>query len=92
MEEEQPKFTKEDYEKLDHQTLVEYCIKKDRRIKRIKRTRDERKEKAELYKSEMQNCMARNTRQKKDNNYQERTCALYRKILERFVDLPCESE
>ena len=49
-------------------------------------------EKREEYKAELNRCMEKNRRQKKDNHYQERTCALYRKILERFVDLPCESE
>lgn len=49
-------------------------------------------EERELYKSEMKNMMKRNERQKKDNHYQERTCALYRKILERFVNLPCDDE
>ena len=67
-------------------------------IKAHRKERDQYKKKIqaveqrELYKSEMQNLMKRNERQKKDNHYQERTCALYRKILERFVNLPCESE
>ena len=67
-------------------------------IKAHRKERDQYKKKIEavkvreLYKCEMQNLMKRNERQKKDNHYQERTCALYRKILERFVNLPCESE
>lgn len=67
-------------------------------IKAHRKERDQYKKKIqaveqrELYKSEMKNLMKRNERQKKDNHYQERTCALYRKILERFVNLPCESE
>ena len=67
-------------------------------IKAHRKERDQYKKKIqaveqrELYKSEMKNLMKRDERQKKDNHYQERTCALYRKILERFVDLPCESE
>ena len=67
-------------------------------IKAHRKERDQYKKKIkaveerEMYKSEMINCMNKNKRQKADNHYQERTCALYRKILERFVDLPCESE
>ena len=67
-------------------------------IKAHRKERDQYKKKIkaveerELYKSEMKNLMKRNERQKKDNHYQERTYALYRKILERFVNLPCESE
>ena len=67
-------------------------------IKAHRKERDQYKKKIqaveqrELYKSEMKNLMKRNERQKKDNHYQERTCALYRKILERFVNIPCESE
>lgn len=76
-----PKFTKEDYDKLDHATLVEYNIKKDKRIKRLKKTRDSRKAEAELYKSEMQRCMKRNERQKKDNNQQTEMVRLYKKLL-----------
>lgn len=63
-------------------------------IKAHRKERDQYKKKIqaveqrELYKSEMKNMMKRNERQKKDNHYQERTCALYRKILERFVELP----
>ena len=63
-------------------------------IKAHRKERDQYKKKIqaveqrELYKSEMKNLMKRNERQKKDNHYQERTCALYRKILERFVELP----
>ena len=65
-------------------------------IKAHRKERDQYKKKIqaveqrELYKSEMKNLMKRNERQKKDNHYQERTCALYRKILERFVELPNE--
>lgn len=67
-------------------------------IKAHRKERDQYKKKIqaveqrELYKSEMKNLMKRNERQKKDNHYQERTCALYRKILERFVNLPCDDE
>ena len=67
-------------------------------IKAHRKERDQYKKKIqaveerELYKSEMKNMMKRNERQKKDNHYQERTCALYRKILERFVNLPCDDE
>jgi hypothetical protein len=63
-------------------------------IKAHRKERDQYKKKIqaveqrELYKAEMKNLMKRNERQKKDNHYQERTCALYRKILERFVELP----
>jgi len=63
-------------------------------IKAHRKERDQYKKKIkaveerEMYKSEMINCMNKNKRQKADNHYQERTCALYRKILERFVDLP----
>jgi hypothetical protein len=65
-------------------------------IKAHRKERDQYKKKIqaveqrELYKAEMKNLMKRNERQKKDNHYQERTCALYRKILERFVELPNE--
>ena len=67
-------------------------------IKAHRKERDQYKKKIkaveerELYKSEMKNLMKRNERQKKDNHYQERTCALYRKILERFVNLPWDDE
>jgi hypothetical protein len=67
-------------------------------IKAHRKERDQYKKKIkaveerELYKSEMKNLMKRNERQKKDNHYQERTWALYRKILERFVDLPWDDE
>jgi hypothetical protein len=67
-------------------------------IKAHRKERDQYKKKIqaveqrELYKAEMKNLMKRNERQKKDNHYQERTCALYRKILERFVDLPWDDE
>ena len=65
-------------------------------IKAHRKERDQYKKKIkaveerEMYKSEMINCMNKNKRQKADNHYQERTCALYRKILERFVELPNE--
>lgn len=67
-------------------------------IKAHRKERDQYKKKIqaveqrELYKSEMKNLMKRNERQKKDNHYKERTCALYRKILERFVNLPNEEK
>jgi hypothetical protein len=67
-------------------------------IKAHRKERDQYKKKIqaveqrELYKAEMKNLMKRNERQKKDNHYQEMTCALYRKILERFVNLPCDDE
>ena len=67
-------------------------------IKAHRKERDQYKKKIqaveqrEIYKSEMKNMMKRNERQKKDNHYQERTCAFYRKILERFVNLPCDDE
>lgn len=60
---------------------------RDQYRKKIKAVEDR-----EMYKSEMIKCMERNKRQKKDNHYQARTCELYRKILERFVNLPCESD
>lgn len=67
-------------------------------IKAHRKERDQYKKKIqaveerEIYKAEMKNLMKRNERQKKDNHYQERTCALYRKILERFVNLPNEEK
>lgn len=67
-------------------------------IKAHRKERDQYKKKIkaveqrELYKSEMKNLMKRNERQKKDNHYQERTTALYRKVLERFVNLPWDDE
>lgn len=67
-------------------------------IKAHRKERDQYKKKIkaveerEMYKAEMIRCMEKNKRQKKDNHNQERTTALYRKILERFVNLPCESE
>lgn len=67
-------------------------------IKAHRKERDQYKKKIqaveqrEIYKSEMKNLMKRNERQKADNHYQERTCTLYRKILERFVDLPWDDE
>lgn len=67
-------------------------------IKAHRKERDQYKKKIkaveerEIYKSEMIKCMEKNKRQKADNHYQERTCALYRKILERFVNLPCNDE
>lgn len=67
-------------------------------IKAHRKERDQYKKKIkaveerEIYKSEMIKCMEKNKRQKADNHYQERTCALYRKILERFVNLPCDDE
>ena len=67
-------------------------IKAHRKERDQYRKKIEAVEKREEYKAELNRCMEKNKRQKKDNHYQERTCALYRKILERFVDLPCESE
>ena len=67
-------------------------------IKAHRKERDQYKKKIktveerEMYKAEMIRYMEKNKRQKKDNHNQERTTALYRKILERFVNLPCESE
>lgn len=67
-------------------------------IKAHRKERDQYKKKLkavaerEMYKSEVQKCMARNHRQKMDNKYQTDTCRLYRKLLEKLVDLPCESE
>lgn len=65
-------------------------------IKAHRKERDQYKKKIkaveerEMYKAEMIRCMEKNKRQKKDNHNQERTTALYRKILERFVELPHE--
>ena len=67
-------------------------------IKAHRKERDQYKKKIkaveerEMYKAEVQRMMTRNHRQKMDNKYQTDTCRLYRKILERFVNLPCESE
>lgn len=81
----EPTFTKEDYDKLDHDTLVEYCIKKDRRIKRLRRTRDNRKAKADIYLEEKQTIAAKAERRKADANYKEQTLTLYKRILEKLV-------
>lgn len=67
-------------------------------IKAHRKERDQYKKKIkaveerEMYKAEVQKMMTKNHRQKMDNKYQTDTCRLYRKILERFVNLPCESE
>ena len=67
-------------------------------IKAHRKERDQYKkkitavEKREEYKAELNRCMEKNKRQRKDNDYQKRTCELYRKILERFVNLPCDDE
>jgi len=67
-------------------------------IKAHRKERDQYKKKIkaveerEMYKAEVQRMMTRNHRLKMDNKYQTDTCRLYRKILERFVNLPCESE
>jgi hypothetical protein len=63
-------------------------------IKAHRKERDQYKKKIkaveerEMYKAEVQRMMTRNHRQKMDNKYQTDTCRLYRKILERFVELP----
>ena len=63
-------------------------------IKAHRKERDQYKKKIkacevrEFYKDEMIKMMEKNKRQRKDNHYQERTCALYRKILEKLVNLP----
>jgi len=77
--------TREIYDKLDHETLVEYCIKKDRRIKRICRSRDNAISKCEEYKKEIQALQERNKGQRKDNKYQEDTLYLYKNILTKLV-------
>jgi hypothetical protein len=65
-------------------------------IKAHRKERDQYKKKIkaveerEMYKAEVQRMMTRNHRQKMDNKYQTDTCRLYRKILERFVNLPNE--
>ena len=82
---EEPSFTKEDYDKLDHDTLVEYCIKKDRRIKRLKKTRDSRKAKADMYLEEKQTITKKAERRKADATYKEQTLTLYKRILEKLV-------
>jgi hypothetical protein len=67
-------------------------------IKAHRKERDQYKKKIkaveerETYKAEVQRMMTRNHRQKMDNKYQTDTCRLYRKILERFVNLPCDDE
>lgn len=86
------------WKKLDKEIWEAIFLMRWELIKAHRKERDQYKKKIqaveqrELYKSEMKNLMKRNERQKKDNHYQERTCALYRKILERFVNLPCDDE
>ncbi len=79
-------FTEEDYKKLSYDELVEHNLKKDKRIRRYKRKIAELKEKCWIYKTEMERCMSRNHRQKKDCDYQSRTVNLYRRILEMLTE------
>lgn len=82
------------WKKLDPTIWQWIFLMRGELIKAHRKERDQYKKKIEaveereMYKSEMINCMNKNKRQKADNHYQERTCALYRKILEKFVNLP----
>lgn len=78
-------LTKYDYDKLDHETLVNYCVAKDRRIRRLKRVRDAIKVKVDTYKEELQLMQAKNQRRRTDADLKQQTLTLYKKILEKLV-------
>lgn len=75
------------YEQLSHPELVEKLLRKDALIEKLRRKVESFMIQRDDYKNQMELCIARNQRQKKDNDYQMKTVALYKKLLCKLVEL-----
>lgn len=75
------------YEQLSHPELVKMLIRKDALIEKLRRKVENFTIQRDDYKNQMELCIARNQRQKKDNDYQMKTVALYKKLLCKLVEL-----
>ena len=62
-------------------------IRKDALIEKLRRKVESFMIQRDDYKKQMELCIARNQRQKKDNDYQMKTVALYKKLLCKLVEL-----
>lgn len=75
------------YEQLSHPELVKMLLRKDALIEKLRRKVENCTIQRDDYKKQMELCIARNQRQKKDNDYQMKTVALYKKLLCKLVEL-----
>ena len=75
------------YEQLSHPELVKILIRKNALIEKLRRKVENFTIQRDDYKKQMELCIARNQRQKKDNDYQMKTVALYKKLLCKLVEL-----
>lgn len=75
------------YEQLSHPELVKMLLRKDALIEKLRRKVESFMIQRDDYKKQMELCIARNQRQKKDNDYQMKTVALYKKLLCKLVEL-----
>lgn len=75
------------YEQLSHPELVKMLLRKDTLIEKLRRKVENCTIQRDDYKNQMELCIARNQRQKKDNDYQMKTVALYKKLLCKLVEL-----
>ena len=75
------------YEQLSHPELVKILLRKNALIEKLRRKVENFTIQRDDYKKQMELCIARNQRQKKDNDYQMKTVALYKKLLCKLVEL-----
>ena len=75
------------YEQLSHPELVKMLLRKEALIEKLRRKVENFTMQRDDYKKQMELCIARNQRQKKDNDYQMKTVALYKKLLCKLVEL-----
>jgi hypothetical protein len=75
------------YEQLSHPELVKMLLRKEALIEKLRRKVENFTIQRDDYKKQMELCIARNQRQKKDNDYQMKTVALYKKLLCKLVEL-----
>ena len=75
------------YEQLSHPELVKMLLRKNALIEKLRRKVENCTIQRDDYKNQMELCIARNQRQKKDNDYQMKTVALYKKLLCKLVEL-----
>ena len=75
------------YEQLSHPELVKILLRKNALIEKLRRKVENFTIQRDDHKKQMELCIARNQSQKKDNDYQMKTVALYKKLLCKLVEL-----
>ena len=75
------------YEQLSHPELVKILLRKNALIEKLRRKVENFTIQRDDHKKQMELCIARNQRQKKDTDYQMKTVALYKKLLCKLVEL-----